>query len=84
MGHSVKKEGTKLNQWKVKGIIEFLVPIFVTNVKALLGLTSYYNNYMKGYYCIAMPFFELKRMIQCFCELPNVKMHWLGHPFLLG
>jgi hypothetical protein len=83
LGHSVDKEETKLDQWKVKGIIEFLVPTFVTNVKAFLGLTSYYKNYVKGYSCIVMPLFELERRIQCFCGPPNVKMHWLRHPFLL-
>jgi hypothetical protein len=84
LGHIVNKEGTKLNQWKVKEIVEFMVLTFVFNVKVFLGLTSYYKNYLKGYSCIVMLFFELKIKIQCFCGFPNVKMHWLRRPFLLG
>jgi hypothetical protein len=34
---------------KIRAMLEFLVPTLVTNVHAFLGLTGYYQNYIKGY-----------------------------------
>jgi hypothetical protein len=37
------------------------IPQIVTNVKAFLGLTRYYKNYVKGYAKLPSPLFELTR-----------------------
>lgn len=34
---------------KIKSVLEFLVPTSITNVRAFLGLISFYWNYNKGY-----------------------------------
>jgi len=46
LGHVVRKEGTKLDLDKVKVVMEFLVPKMVTYIRAFLGLTTYYRNYI--------------------------------------
>jgi hypothetical protein len=43
-GHVVSKEGTQFDQRKVKTLIEYPMPILVTNGKAFLGFTNYYHN----------------------------------------
>ncbi len=46
LGHVVRKAGTRLDLDKVKVVMEFLVPKMVTNIRAFLGLTTYYRNYI--------------------------------------
>jgi hypothetical protein len=42
LGHILSMEGTQLDLRKIKAMIKYHVPVFVTNVKAFLGLTKYY------------------------------------------
>jgi len=49
LGHIVSKEGTQLNQWNIKAIVQFLMLMVVTNVHAFLGLIGHYKNDVKGY-----------------------------------
>ncbi len=57
----MSKEGTQLDQKKVKVVTKYPVPILVTNVRAFLGLFGYYCNYVKGYSHITTPLFELTK-----------------------
>jgi hypothetical protein len=61
LGHVVGKAGTWLDLDKVKAVVEFLVPKMVTNIRASLGLTRYYKNYIQGYAKIATLLFELTK-----------------------
>ncbi len=40
---------------------EYPLPTSVTNVKAFLGFTCYYRNYLKGYSHIIAPLFKLMK-----------------------
>ncbi len=68
-------EGIKLDLKKIKVVTKYYVIVFVTNVRAFMGLIGYYQNYIKGYSQIVIPLFELIKMILCSCGLHNVKMH---------
>ncbi len=59
LGHIVSKEGTQLNQWNIKAIVQFLMLMVVTNVHAFLGLIGHYKNDVKGYSRIVVSLFEL-------------------------
>jgi ethanolamine transporter EutH len=59
LGHVVSCDGTQFDPKEIKAIINFLVPIIVTNVQTILGLKMYYKNYVKGYSYIAIPLFDL-------------------------
>ncbi len=55
LGYVVNYGGTK----KIKAIIDFPILTLVINVRAFLGLTCYYQNYIRSYSRIAMPLFDL-------------------------
>jgi len=59
LGHVVSRDGTQPNQQKIKAIIEFPMLTIVSKIKTFFGFTRYYWNYVKGYYSIATPLFEL-------------------------
>lgn len=42
--HVVNCDGTQPNLRKIKAITNFLIPTTITNVRAFLGLTCYYQN----------------------------------------
>jgi len=71
LSHVVSKEGIQPNKRKVKAMTKYLGPILVTNVKAFLGLISYYRNYVKGYSHIATPLFELTKKDNVFSWTPQ-------------
>ncbi len=70
LGHIVSREGTHLNQKKIK-VIEYLVPIFVTNIRGYMAFTWYYYNYVKGYSPIVIPFFEFTKKDVMFTWTPQ-------------
>ncbi len=61
LGHVVTRQGSYPDPKKVQVIKDFPIPRFVTNVRAFLGLTRYYKNFVCGYAKIAMPLFDLTR-----------------------
>jgi hypothetical protein len=61
LGHVVSKEGTKLDPGKIDVVLRFPEPKMVTNVKSFLGLTGYYQKYIRGYSRLASPLFELTK-----------------------
>ncbi len=61
LGHVVSNDKTQLDKIKIGAIINFPIPISITNVWVFLGLKGYYMNYMKGYSYIAIPLFNLTK-----------------------
>ncbi len=61
LGHVVSKEGTKLDLGKIKVVLHFPQPKTITNVRSFLGLTGYYQNYVRSYSRLAALLFELTR-----------------------
>ncbi len=61
LGHVVNCDGTQPNPWKIKGVIDFPIPTSITNMKTLLWLIGYYQNYVRGYFRITMPLFDLTK-----------------------
>jgi hypothetical protein len=59
LGHEVNHDGTQLDPRKIKVIIDFPIPTSIINVKTFLWLISYYQDYVMGYFRIAMPLFDL-------------------------
>jgi hypothetical protein len=55
----------------MRAVIEFPIPTIVTNVKAFLGLTKYYRNYVKGYSHIATTLLELTKKDITFVWMPH-------------
>jgi hypothetical protein len=61
MGHVVSKQGTKPDPGKVDAVLRFPESNMVTNIRSFLGLTWYYQKYIKEYSRLAGPLFELTK-----------------------
>ena len=61
LGYIIDKDGVRTDPKKVAAIAEYPVPTNVTDLKAFLGLASYYWKFIKGFSTIASPLFWLMR-----------------------
>jgi hypothetical protein len=68
LGHVISKEGIKASPEKVKAIREYPIPRTVKDVRAFLGLASYYRRLVPRFAEIAKPLSELTRK--------DVKFEW--------
>ncbi len=53
------RQGSYLDPKNVQVVKDLLIPMSITNVRAFLGLTRYYKNFVRVYAKIVMPFFDL-------------------------
>ena len=49
LGHTVSKEGIRVDPKKIKVVVEWKPPRKVTEVLSFLGLASYYRRLVKGF-----------------------------------
>ena len=47
LGHIVSKDGIRTDPKKVEAVLQWLVPVTMTNVRSFLGLTNYYRRVLK-------------------------------------
>jgi hypothetical protein len=90
LGHVVNKEGTKPDPGKIAAVLRFPEPKTVTNVRSFLGLTWYYQKYIRGYSRMASPLFELTKKDVAFvwnqnCQraFDDLKRALMGAPILV-
>jgi len=57
--HKITQEGLKMDDCKVKEILDWKPPRLVPTLKSFLGLTSYYHKFIKNFAKIAMPLTNL-------------------------
>ena len=57
-------EGIKMEEEKVKGILEWLTPKCVKDVQKFLGLVNYYCQFIQGFASIARPLHDMVRKDQ--------------------
>ena len=55
MGHIVSHEGVKVDPSKIKAIKEWKIPTSIKHLRGFLGLTGYYQKFVKNYGRIAAP-----------------------------
>ena len=55
MGHIVSHEGVKVDPNKIKSMMECLIPKTLKNIRGFLGLTGYYDKFVRNYGRIASP-----------------------------
>ena len=51
----MSEDGIRTDPKKIKAILQWPVPLTVTDVRSFLGLTNYYWRFLKGYAKIAKP-----------------------------
>jgi hypothetical protein len=90
LGHVVSREGSKPDPGKINAVLHFPEPKVVTNVRSFLGLTGYYQKYIRGYSRMASPLFELTKKDVAFvwnqnCQraFDDLKRALMGAPILV-
>lgn len=53
LGHIITNKGMKVDQSKIKAILEWPAPTNITELHGFLGLTNYYRKFVKDYGIIA-------------------------------
>ena len=61
LGHIVTPEGVAMDPSKVKDVVEWPVPQKLRDVRAFLGLCSYYRRFVKDFSTVAAPLFALTK-----------------------
>jgi len=59
LGVVIGPEGIKMEEEKVKGIVEWLIPKCVKDVQKFLGLANYYCRFIEGFASIARPLHDM-------------------------
>ena len=59
LGHVVSREGVKVDDSKITAIKQWPIPSSVKQLRAFLGLASYYKKFIKDFALIAAPLTDL-------------------------
>ena len=57
-------EGIKMEEKKVKGVLDWLTPKCVKDIQKFLGLANYYRRFIKGFASIAKPLHDMVKKDQ--------------------
>ena len=55
----IESEEIKMEEEKVKGVLEWPTPKYVKDVQKFLGLANYYCRFIKGFLSIARPLHDM-------------------------
>ena len=59
LGVVIGPEGIKMEEEKVKGILEWLTPKCIKDMQKFLGLANYYHQFIEGFAFIARPLYDM-------------------------
>ena len=59
LGVVIGPEGIKMEEEKVKGVLEWSTPKCVKDVQKFLGLANYYCQFIEGFVSIARPLHDM-------------------------
>ena len=62
--HVIRPEGIKIEEEKVKRVLDWLTPKCVKNVQKFLGLANYYHQFIKDFASIARPLYDMVKKNQ--------------------
>ena len=89
LGHVITVEGIAPDPSKIEKVKHYPVPQNKTNVRAFLGLASYYRRFVKGFATIAKPLHNLTKRSEIFkwrsehqCAFNSLKEHLTSAPIM--
>ena len=59
LGVVIEPEGIKMEEEKVKGVLEWPIPKYVKDVQKFLELVNYYHQFIEGFTSIARPLHDM-------------------------
>jgi len=99
LGHIVSQEGVKMDDKKVQVVLQWPVPSSLRQLRAFLGLASYYRKFIRHFAVVAAPLTDLlkkdaflwsDRSIEAFhllkqalAQAPILALPDFSHPFVL-
>jgi len=67
LGHRITQEGLKMDDHKVKAILDWEPPKLVLTLRSFLGLASYYRKFIKNFAKMATPLINLlKKFVETY------------------
>ena len=70
LGVVIEPEGMKMEEGKVKGVLEWPIPKCIKDVQKFLGLANYYRRFIEGFASIARPLHDMVKK--------DKKWEWTG------
>ena len=64
LGVVIGLDRIKIEEEKVKGVLDWLTPKCIKNVQKFLGLANYYHQFIKGFTSIARPLHDMVKKDQ--------------------
>jgi len=64
LGVVIGPKGIRMEEEKVKGMLDWLMPKYVKNIQKFLGLANYYHQFIEGFTFIAKPLHDLVKKDQ--------------------
>jgi hypothetical protein len=61
LDHVISSEGIVVDLGKVRDVLDWKQPTFVTQVRSFLGLAGYYQRFIPNFSNISMPITELQK-----------------------
>jgi len=61
LGVVIREDGIKMEEEKVKGVLDWPIPKCVKDVQKFLGLANYYHRFIEGFASIARPLYDMVR-----------------------
>ena len=64
LGVVIGPEQIKMEEEKVKSVLDWLMPKYIKNIQKFLGLANYYHQFIKGFVSIVRPLHNLVKKDQ--------------------
>jgi len=64
LGVVIGPEQIKMEEEKVKSVLDWLMPKYIKNIQKFLGLANYYHQFIKGFVSIVRPLHDLVKKDQ--------------------